>query len=444
MNTPKSQALYRHAKERIPGGVQLLSKRPENMAPDVWPPYASAAHGCEVVDLDGNRYLDFSTNGIAACLLGYADPAVSEAVIKVIRDGSMSTLNPPEEVELADRLCEIHPWAERVRFARTGGETLAVAVRIARATTDRSKVLVSGYHGWSDWYLACNLGDCDSLRGMWLAGIPPYGVPGELRGTAIPVMHGDIERMEALFKEHGPELAAVVLEPCRNRKPAPGFLEFLRRKCDEYGTMLVFDEVSIGWRYCYGGAHLKLGVTPDIAAFAKALGNGHPIGAVIGTRKAMAGAERSFISSTYWTERTGPAAALAALKRMRETRVWEHVKTVGSRVMEAWRDTAARCGLPIRLNSEPEFACFASFRFASGDAELDRQLRTLYTRMMLDEGFLAGVGFDPTLAHQECHLEAFAAALEKVFPKLAEVAASGKGPLAPREVALDGFQRLVK
>ena len=444
MNAPKTQALYRHAKERIPGGVQLLSKRPENMAPGVWPPYGAAAHGCEVVDLDGNHYLDFSTNGIAACLLGYADPAVSEAVIKVVRDGSMCTLNPPEEVELADRLCEIHPWAERVRFARTGGETLAIAVRIARATTDRSKVLVSGYHGWSDWYLSCNLGDSDSLRGMWLAGISPYGVPSELRGTATPVEHGDFERMEQLFKEHGPELAAVVVEPCRNRKPAAGFLEFLRRKCDEYGTMLVFDEVSIGWRYCYGGSHLKLGVTPDIAALAKALGNGHPIGAVIGSRKAMAGAERSFISSTYWTERIGPTAALATLKRMRETRVWEHVNKVGNRAMALWRDTAANCGLPIRLNTEPEFGCFATFAFDTGDADLNRQLRTLYTRMMLDEGFLAGTAFDPTLAHQECHLEAFAAALGRVFPKLAEIAASGKGPLAPQEVALEGFQRLLK
>ena len=189
MNNPKSQALYTHAKERIPGGVQLLSKRPENMAPGQWPPYASAAHGCEVIDLDGNRYLDFSTNGVGASLLGYADPEVSEAVIKVVRDGSMSTLNPPEEVALADRLCQIHPWAEQVRFARTGGETNAVAVRIARATTDRSLVLVSGYHGWHDWYLACNLGDDDSLRGMWLSGISPWGVPRELRGTATPVMY---------------------------------------------------------------------------------------------------------------------------------------------------------------------------------------------------------------------------------------------------------------
>lgn len=443
MNAPKSQSLYLHAKERIPGGVQLLSKRPENMAPGEWPPYSARARGCEVADLDGNRYLDFSTNGIGACLLGYADPEVTEAVVKVVRDGSMSSLNPPEEVELADRLCAIHPWAEQVRFARTGGETLAVAVRIARATTDRSMVLVSGYHGWSDWYLACNLGDSDNLRGMWLAGISPWGVPRELRGTAEPVNHGDTEKMSDLIEKHKNELAAIVLEPCRHERPEPGFLELIRRKCDEYGIVMIFDEVTIGWRYRFGGAHLNFGVTPDIAVFAKALGNGHPIGAVIGTRRAMAGAEKTFLSSTYWTERTGPAAALAALRRMEETRVWEHVRQVGVRVMELWRGTAAECGLPLRVTSTPEFGCLASFTF-DVDGVLKRQLRTLYTRMMLEEGFLATGGFYPTLAHTGEHVERFAAALKKVFPRLAEVARKGTGPLPEREVALDGFQRLVK
>lgn len=444
MNAPKSQALYLHAKERIPGGVQLLSKRPENMAPGEWPPYSAQAHGCEVVDLDGNRYLDFSTNGIGACLLGYADPAVTEAVVKVVRDGSMSSLNPPEEVELADRLCAIHPWAEKVRFARTGGETLAVAVRIARATTDRSMVLVSGYHGWSDWYLACNLGDDDNLRGMWLSGVSPWGVPRELRGTAEPVNHGDMERIADLFEKHGPHLAAVVMEPCRHERPTPGFLEFIRKKCDEYGVVLVFDEVTIGWRYCFGGSHLNFGITPDIAVFAKAMGNGHPIGAVIGSRKAMAGAEKTFLSSTYWTERTGPVAALATIRRMKETRVWEHAQKIGAEVMELWRTTAEKCGLAINITSTPEFSCLASFGFGGTDAVMKKQLRTLYTRMMLEEGFLATGGFYPTLAHTEEHVARFAAALDRVFPRLAEVAAKGKRVLSDRELAHDGFQRLVK
>ena len=441
MKSLLSQALYRHARERIPGGVQLLSKRPENMAPGVWPPYSSAAHGCEVTDLDGNRYLDFSTNGIGSCLLGYGDPVVSEAVIKVVRDGSMSSLNSPEEVELADRLCAIHPWADQVRFARTGGETLAVAVRIARATTDRSMVLVSGYHGWSDWYLACNLGDDDNLRGMWLSGISPWGVPRELRGTAAPVTHGDFTRLNELLDSCGNRIAAIVVEPCRHEMPVPGFLEYLRKKCDEYGIILIFDEVTIGWRWRFGGSHLAFGVIPDMAVFAKALGNGHPIGAVIGTRRAMSGAERSFISSTYWTERTGPAAALAAIRRMEETRVWEHVRRIGGQVLKLWNETAVRHGVEIQLSCASDFACLASFSFRGG---FKRELRTLYTRFMLEEGILAGTGFYPTLAHNAEHVAVFSAALDRTFARIAAVAATDKIPLAKNEVAHDGFQRLVK
>ena len=252
-----------------------------------------------------------------------------------------------------------------------------------------------------------------------------------------------MERIAELFAKHGPHLAAVVMEPCRHERPTPGFLEFIRKKCDEYGAVLVFDEVTIGWRYRFGGSHLNFGVTPDIAVFAKALGNGHPIGAVIGSRRAMAGAEKTFLSSTYWTERTGPAAALAALRRMEETRVWEHAQKIGAQVMELWRKTAEKCGLAINITSTPEFGCLASFGF-SGDAVMKKQLRTLYTRMMLDEGFLATGGFYPTLAHTEEHVARFAEALERVFPRLAEVAAKGEIILSERELALDGFQRLVK
>lgn len=437
----KTEELYRHAKERIPGGVGLLSKRPENMAPNYWPAYSADAHGCTVKDLDGRTFRDFSTNGIGACLLGYADPFVSEAVIRTVRSGSMSSLNPPEEVELADRLCEIHPWAQQVRFARTGGETLAIAIRIARATTDRSMIIVSGYHGWTDWYLACNLGDSDALRGLWLDGVPPYGVPSELRGTSIPLMHGDFELLEDLFAKYGDKIAAVVAEPCRHEYPTPGFLERMRALCDQYGCALIFDEVTIGWRWRFGGSHLSFGVTPDIAAFAKALGNGHPIGAVIGTRQMMQGAEKSFISSTYWTERIGPAAALAAMQRMEETRVWEHVQKIGSAVISYWKQLAEKYALPLVIHTQPEFCCLSAFGFTG---ERATELRTLYTRYMLDEGFIAGSGFYPTLAHTEKDVADFAAALDRVFAKLREALDSNHPILPPQEIARNGFQRLVK
>lgn len=317
----KTQALYQKAKKIIPGGTQLLSKRPEMFAPNVWPPYYSKAKGCEVWDIDGNHYYDMSLNGIASCLLGYNDPDVSEAAKKAIDNGCMSTLNPPEEVELAEKLCAIHPWAESVRFARTGGEAMAVAVRIARATTKRSKVAVCGYHGWHDWYLAANLGEEDALNGLLLPGLEPAGVPKELRGTTLAFRHNDMEAFDKLINEHGDQLAAIVMEPCRHNPPQEGYLAHVKKMAHECGVILIFDEITIGWRLCYGGAHLKMGVFPDIAVFAKALGNGHPMAAIIGTEKAMNSAHESFISSTYWTERVGPAAALAVLKKMEELNI---------------------------------------------------------------------------------------------------------------------------
>ena len=199
----KSQDLYTHAKERIPGGVQLLSKRPEQFAPNQWPNYAVKAKGCEVWDLDGNHYYDMTTNGIGACLLGYADPDVNAAVINRIENGSMSTLNCPEEVALADKLCEIHPWAENVRFTRTGGECCAVAIRIARATTGRNLVAICGYHGWSDWYMAANLGDTSQLDGQLLPGLDPTGVPRQLSGTALTFMSHDWEAFDKLIADYG-------------------------------------------------------------------------------------------------------------------------------------------------------------------------------------------------------------------------------------------------
>lgn len=434
--------LYAHAKTVIPGGTGLLSKRPEMFAPEVFPAYFKAAKGCRVTTVDDRELIDFGLCGIAACLLGYNDEDVTEAVIKTITDGNFSTLNPPEEVELADRLCAIHPWASWARFARGGGDIGAVAVRIARACTRRSKVMIIGYHGWHDWYLAANLGDPDALGGMWLKGLSPYGVPQELQGTAIPCMHGDTGQFEALLKEHGNELAAVIVEPCRHELPAPGFLEALRAGCDKYGALLIYDEITIGWRYCFGGSHLAFGVDPDLAIFSKALGNGHPIAAVIGKKELFNGAESAFLSSTYWTERTGPTAALAVIRKMKETKVAEYVNAYGRRVMEMWEKTAAETGLPVKVNNS--FGCLSGFRFAT---EAPNAMRTLFTQKMLSRGFIAGTGFNPMLAHTDADLKLYAAAVREVFAELASLAQGGESAIRSElkhPEAHTTFARLVK
>jgi glutamate-1-semialdehyde 2,1-aminomutase len=436
--TNAGQDLYVMAKQRIPGGVQLLSKRPENMAPGHWPPYFSRAKGCTVWDLDGNRYEDFSTNAVGSCLLGYAHEAVNQAVMRRVQSGNMCSLNPPEEVALAEELCGIHPWAGQVRFVRGGGEACAVAVRIARATTGRSKVAVCGYHGWNDWYLAANLGGQDALKGHLLPGLEPAGVPDELRDTAFTFRYNDLEGFRKVMNQHGDELAAIVMEPCRGVEPSPGFLEEIRRETRRRGCLLVFDEITVGWRLGFGGAHLRYAVEPDMAVFAKALGNGYPIGAIIGTRAAMDGAHGSFISSTYWTESLGPVAALAVLQAMRETDVPGHVRRVGMQVQQAWLSHANPLGLRVKVGGFPSLATL-SFDYPEGE-----MLRTIFTQQMLQRGFLAGAAFYPTLAHTDSVVNSYTVALGEVFEKMAKAIEAGNiWQLLQGEVAKSGFARLI-
>jgi glutamate-1-semialdehyde aminotransferase len=431
------QRLYEKARKRIPGGTQLLSKRPEMFLPEQWPSYYSKAIGVEIWDLDGKKYVDMSYCGIGACVLGFADPDVDSAVHAAVQAGSMTTLNCPEEVELADLLCELHPWADMVRYARGGGEAMAVAVRIARARTGRDKVAFCGYHGWHDWYLSANLGDDDALDGHLLPGLEPLGVPRDLVGTAFPFSYNRIDELEAIVSVQRGELAAIVMEPIRNYEPEAGFLERIRDIATEIGAILIFDEVTSGWRLNTGGVHLLYGVTPDITVFAKAMSNGYPMAAIIGTEDAMQAAQSSFISSTYWTERIGPTAALATIRKHRRCEVPKHLIDVGRRIQSGWYSAADRAGLSITVTGIPPLAHF-SFNYENGQA-----IRTLFTQMMLDMGFLATNAFYATYAHQEQHIERYMAAIGETFDLIARAIEGGevesllRGPVAHSE-----FRRL--
>ena len=436
----KTQDLYTHAKTRIPGGVQLLSKRPEQYSSD-WPAYFTKAKGCEVWDLDGNHYYDMTTNGIGSCLLGYADPDVSRAVIERVENGSMSSLNPPEEVWLADRLCEIHPWADCVRYARTGGECCAVAVRTARATTGRDLIAICGYHGWTDWYLAVNLADAHGLDGQLLPGLEPKGVPRSLKGSTLAFNFENYEEFDSMMAEYGDRIAAVIMEPVRHEMSDGTFLQHVKDSVHAHGGLLIFDEITIGWRLTFGGSHRLFGITPDIATFAKAMGNGHPIAAVIGTREAMDGAHESFISSTYWTESVGPTAALATIDKIEKTKAWEVACNVGKTVQKDWLEAAERHGLKIHCSGLP---CLAHFDFEVNKLEQ----KTLYTMLMKKEGFLGNTAIYPTLAHTDEILALYREAIDKVFAQIAETdKKGGKEALMEAiggQVCQTGFARLLK
>jgi glutamate-1-semialdehyde 2,1-aminomutase len=432
------QNLYSHARHRIPGGAQLLGKRPEQYLPEHWPAYYSRAKGCTIWDLDNRAYVDFTSNGIGSCLLGYADDTVNAAVSDCVARGNMCTLNAPEEVYLADRLCAIHPWAEKVRYARTGGEAMAIAVRLARAARKRPTVAFCGYHGWSDWYLAANLAEQDALNGHLLPGLDPGGVPSGLRGTALPFHYNRIDELEDIVARHRSSLAAIVMEPMRWDFPSDHFLERVRAIADETGAVLIFDEITAGWRSHFGGIHLRLGVNPDIAVFAKALSNGYPMAAIIGRGGVMDSVQQTFVSSTYWTESIGPVAALAAINRMEEVNVSAHIRRIGELIRAGWTAVATKQEIPINLMGQPALCVFS---FNCGEAS--RAVMTLFTQFMLDRGFLANGTFYPTYAHEQTIAEQYLQAFDEVFAALkshldtGDVLGALRGP-----VAQSGFARL--
>ena len=410
----KSLQIQERAKKLIPGMTQLLSKRPDMFSLGVWPGYFSKAKGVNIWDLDGNKYIDMSISGIGANVLGYADPDVDAAVQEVITNGTSCSLNCPEEVELAQLLCELHPWAEMVRYARTGGEAMAIAVRIARAHTGKDKVAFCGYHGWHDWYLAANLGTENALGEHLISGLSPLGVPKGLTGTAFPFRYNHIKELKEIVAEHGKDLASIVMEPMRNYEPEKGFIEGVRSLADETGAVLVVDEISAGFRHNTGGAHLKFFTKePDIAVFSKALGNGYSIAAVIGRANVMQAAQKTFISSTNWTERIGPTAAIAMIKKHKRVDAGKHLVWLGEQVQSGWKEMADKHGLAIEVGGMKPMSHFA---FLHDKAQ---SMKAYFIQLMLEQDFLASNLFYAMYAHTDENVQDYFKAVDKAFVEIA-------------------------
>lgn len=433
----KGQNLYQKAKKIIPGGTQLLSKRPEMFLPDLWPSYYSKSSGCKVWDLDNRLYTDMSFMGIGACVLGYSDPDVNKAVHDAVERGNMNTLNAPEEVDLAELLIELHPWAEMARFARGGGDAMTVAVRISRAATGRDKILFCGYHGWHDWYLSANLADDKALDGHLLKGLQPSGVPRALKGTALPFHYNNTEEFLKLVGDHDGQIAAVVMEPIRNDPPQPEFMNTIRRITREKNIVLIFDEITAGFRLSCGGSHLTLGTDPDIAVFGKAMSNGFAMGAIIGRRAVMEAAQSSFISSTYWTDRIGPAASLATIRKFRRRHVHKHLDLMGRKIQNGWKSAAQNNGLDIHISG---IAPLGHFDF---QREKHLVLKTLFTQLMLEKGFLATNAFYASFAHRDSDVRRYLRAVDQAFGLIASAVKSGNPePSLKGPVCHSGFSRL--
>jgi len=433
----KGQDLYNKAKNIIPGGTMLLSKRPEMYLPENWPSYYEKTDGCYVWDLDGNKLLDMHIMGIGTNTLGYNHPKVDEAVLNTLKKGNMSTLNCPEEVLLAERLVELHPWAEMVRFARSGGEANAIAIRIARAASGKEKVAICGYHGWHDWYLASNLGESDNLDGHLLPGLDILGVPKSLRNTVIPFKYNDLDLIRKII-EQNPDLGVIKMEVMRNEGPNPGYLEGIRKLCDDNHIVLIFDECTSGFRETFGGIHKKFNVNPDICMFGKALGNGYAITSVIGKRSVMEAAQKSFISSTFWTERIGPTAGLATLDVMQEESSWEVITEQGRKIQDGWKELNNSLNFNIKISGIPALSSFI--------IETDQWLKckTFIAQEMLKNNILASNTVYLCTHHNDSLIKEY---FDKLYPILNEIekyltndmdlAQKLNGPLCH-----DGFKRL--
>jgi glutamate-1-semialdehyde aminotransferase len=405
------QELYKKAKTLIPGGTMLLSKRPEMFLPDQWPSYFSKAKGISVWDLDGKEILDMSIMGIGTNTLGYGNDEVDAAVMETVKKGNMSTLSCPEEVYLAEKLIEINPWADMVRFARSGGEANSIAIRIARAASGKDKVAICGYHGWHDWYLSANHnGGGDDLSGHLLAGLSPKGVPKNLKDTVYPFNYNNYEELLSIVENN--DIGVIKMEVVRNFGPEDNFLHKVRALATAKNIVLIFDECTSGFRETFGGIYQKYGVEPDMAMYGKTIGNGYALTAVVGRREVMEAAQTTFISSTFWTERIGPTAALATLKVMERVKSWDTITEMGNKMREGWQKLADAHQLNITISGIP---ALSTYGFNSPNA---MAYKTLISQEMLGKGFLASTNFYASTAHNDANLELYYTALDEVYHQI--------------------------
>ena len=402
--------LWKRAKKIIPGGNMLLSKRPEMFLPNKWPTYFTKSKGCYIWDLEGNKYTDMSLMGVGTNILGYNHPAVNKAVKEVLNKGNMTTLNCPEEVYLAEKLIKIHPWADMVKFTRTGGEANAVAIRIARAASKKDNIAICGYHGWHDWYLSANLSSNSKLNSHLLKGLEVNGVPKKLKNTIHPFEYNNIKQIKNIVKTK--KIGTIIMEVSRNYFPKNNFLRKVSELAKKNNIILIFDECTSGFRQTYGGLHKLFNINPDMAVFGKALGNGYAINAIIGKKKIMQSAQSSFISSTFWTERIGPVAALKTLEIMEKNKSWIDITNKGNYLIKKLKNLAKKNNLKISFSP---IASMCKFTFKDDD---HLKYKTYITQEMLKYKILANDTVYLSTAHSKKIINKYLFYMNKIFKNI--------------------------
>jgi glutamate-1-semialdehyde 2,1-aminomutase len=414
----KSEALLARAEQVIPLGAQTFSKSRTQFPRGISPYFADRAKGGRVWDADGNEYVDL-INALCSVTLGHCDPHVTAAVEKQLHRGTIFSLSSELEIQVAEKIVELVPCAEKVRFGKNGSDATSGAIRIARAFTGRERVAVCGYHGWQDWYIGA------TARHL--------GVPQAVRALTHTWTYNDAGSLEKLLKEHAGEFAAVIMEPMNVAYPNPGFLEQVQQLCRQHGALLVFDETITGFRYAIGGAQELFGITPDLATFGKGLANGYPVSAVAGRADVMKLMEDVFFSFTFGGETLSLAAALATMQKLQREPVIAAMKSTGERVL---RDTQAaidrhELGDVFTLSGHPTWS-FLQFRDARGATMWE--IKTLFMQEMLKRGVLTYGTHNISYAHTAADLDQLAGAYDETFGVIKQGLAAGVRTLLECEV----------
>ena len=397
--------LYNYAKKIIPGGTTLFSKRSELHLPDKWPAYFVKAKDSSVWDLKGDKYFDVFC-AVGTSILGYSNLKINNSVSSMIKKGNMTSLNCPEEVYLSKKILKHHPWASMSKFTRGGGEANAVAIRIARSSTEKKNVAFCGYHGWHDWYLSANINSKKNLDQHLMSGLNYDGIPQNLKNTSFPFPYNDFKYLSKLISKKN--IGIIKMEVMRSIKPQDNFLQKVRNICNKKKIILIFDECTTGYRENMGGIHLNFKVNPDLAIFGKALGSGFAINAIIGKRKIMKKAENTFISSTFWGERVGYVAALSSFKEFERLKVFKKINKNGKIIKNIWSDLSKKHKIPINIMGT---SAIPSFEFLNNHL----QNKTYLTQEMLKEKILATNLVYVNIFHNKNNLKKYTKVLDRVF-----------------------------
>ena len=405
----RSMDYLARAREVVPGVSQTLSKAPSMFVEGAYPVFLERGRGCRVWDVDGNEYVDYVMS-LAAVTLGYAHPAIDEAVRRQLERGSLFSLPHPLEVEVSERLTRLIPCAQMVRFLKTGSEGNSAAVRVARAATGRDVIVYCGYSGWHDWYAVT------TPRSK--------GIPKDFAQFVVPFTYNDLSSLEAALEEHRGRVAAVIMEPVLLDAPTPGFLAGVRDAAHRHGALLIFDEIVSGFRWAIGGAQEYFGVAPDLAVFGKGIANGLPLAAVVGRRDLMREFEEIFVSSTFGGDTLALAACRATLEEYGRRPVIAHLWKIGQRFQEGFAAVAGRLGVAARCIGYP---VHPKIVIEHKVPETQRLLMSLFLQETARHGVIFHfAGFNISFSHAEADVDETLAACEKALRVLGDSLEDGR------------------